>query len=85
MTPEEYMGQRETLARQFRRCQNKDDRDRLQSKSESGADRDMTSAPCPRILECSYRDKSEKCLHDRGGDCYKWYVNAGRQQNEVAE
>ncbi len=34
MTPEEYMDQRETLTRQFRRCKNNEDRERLQSKIE---------------------------------------------------
>ena len=32
MTPEEYTDQRETLTRQFRRCKNNEDRERLQSK-----------------------------------------------------
>lgn len=42
----------------------------------------MSSEPCPRILECSYRDKNEKCLHDRGGDCYRWFVSASRYVDE---
>lgn len=42
----------------------------------------MTSSPCPRILACSYKDKSDKCLSDRGGDCYKWYCSASRYVDE---
>ncbi len=43
----------------------------------------MTSVPCPRYKDCTYKDKGEKCLQDRGGDCYQWFLNAGRQQDEV--
>lgn len=43
---------------------------------------DDLSKRCPRYEACTYRDKGEKCLQDRGGDCYQWFLNAGRQQDE---
>lgn len=42
----------------------------------------MTSEPCHRILVCSYKDKGEKCLQDRGGSCYRWFVSASRYVDE---
>lgn len=59
MTPEEYMGQRETLARQFRRCQNKDDRDRLQSKIDK-LDDSFESGIYGRVLRTCRPDNEQR-------------------------
>jgi len=64
MTPEEYTDQRETLARQFRRCQNKDDRDRLQSKI-GKLDDSFESGFYGRVLRTS-RPASEQRLQAYG-------------------
>jgi len=38
---------------------------------------------CPRLSSCSYRDSFEwKCRHNRGGDCYKWFMSAGGVMDE---
>ena len=42
----------------------------------------MTSTPCPRLSQCSYRDKTEACLHNRGGYCYRWFLTASRYVDE---
>ena len=42
----------------------------------------MSSEPCPRYNQCSYKDKGASCLLDRGGDCYRWFVSASRYVDE---
>lgn len=38
----------------------------------------MKDDKCPRYKFCTYKDMDEyKCLHNGGGQCYAWYVNAG--------
>lgn len=37
---------------------------------------------CPRYKACTYKKKSDACLKDRGGDCYRWFVYASRHVDE---
>lgn len=40
------------------------------------------SEPCPRLSSCTYKAKGPQCEKDRGGDCYRWFLAAGRYVDE---
>ena len=42
----------------------------------------MSSEPCPRHTQCSYKERGALSLSDRGGDCYRWFVSASRYVDE---